>query len=455
VDAALTLPILSDPVAPSYASERRPLARMIEESAHHAYVYGYPHKTAYRPLPPRSIAEIWACEPKDAIALYLHVPFCEFRCGFCNLFTTHGADRDDARAFLDALERQVAVVAREIGPVRVEAVAIGGGTPTWLTPGELERALRVLEEFGCDPGSIASAIEVSPRTMTADHLALLRERGFERVSIGVQSFSDRVRKALGRPEPAREAHDALRRLRGAGFPRVNVDLIYGAEAQTDAELEADLRAVLAYEPDELYLYPLYVRPKTGLARRARASADRRPAMYALARELLSDAGFEAISMRNFARRDRASRPSAYRCDRGPTIGLGPGARSYTRALHYSDEWAVSAGSVRTIVAGYLDPARDFSLVRHGFALDANEQKRRRLLQGLLQCEGLSIAEYRAEHGSAPADDFPELAELFALGLATESERLVLTERGLALSDAIGPWLFSDAVRAASAEYEVR
>lgn len=453
MDAALTLPVVSELRARSYALERRPLARVIEESAYHGYVYGYPHKTAYRRFEPRSLAEIWATEPKDAIALYLHVPFCEFRCGFCNLFTTHGADRD-AGAFLDALERQATVVAREIGPVRVEAVAIGGGTPTWLAPGELARALAIVASF-CDVASIASAIEVSPRTMTGEHLALLRRHGIERVSIGVQSFSDRVRKALGRPEPAREAHEALARLREAGFPRVNVDLIYGAEGQTEADVEADLHAALEYAPDELYLYPLYVRPKTGLAKRERTFVDRRPAMYALGRALLVDAGFEPISMRSFVRPGCASRPSAYRCDRGPTIGLGPGARSYTRALHYSDEWAVSARSVRAIVADYVDPEHDFAFARHGFALDACERRRRQLLQGLLQCEGLSIADYRAEHGTAPLDDCPELAELFALGLATAGERLALTERGIALSDAIGPWLFSDAVRAASAEYEVR
>ena len=137
------------------------------------------------------------------------------------------------------------------------------------------------------------------------------------------------------------------------------------------------------------------------------------------------------------------------------VGLGCGARSYTRALHYSSEYAVGAGGVRAILSDYVRrPAETFAYAHHGFALDGEEQRRRYLIQSLLQADGLVYAAYRARFGAEPLDDMPALTELAERGLSTLTEgRMQLTEAGLENSDTIGPWLYSARVGELMQSYE--
>jgi oxygen-independent coproporphyrinogen-3 oxidase len=130
------------------------------------------------------------------------------------------------------------------------------------------------------------------------------------------------------------------------------------------------------------------------------------------------------------------------------IGLGCGARSYTTALHYADEYAVRSEGVRTILEAYIArPAEDFSVAVHGFHLDGEEQRRRHVLASLLQRSGLALNDYTERFGSEVLDDLPQLRELEPAGLAQHEEsRLLLTDAGLERSDAIGPWLYTAEVR---------
>lgn len=198
------------------------------------YAYGYPHKSAYRTFAPKlRLADLWRDERKDSLFLYLHLPFCEMRCGFCNLFTTANPATDMQSAYLDALERQIAAVRDEVGPFRPAQMALGGGTPTLLTAQMLERVFDLLaREMGGDPASISAGIETSPQTATPDRIALLAERGFERISVGVQSFHEAETRAMGRPQNPTEVIRALETIRAHSFPRLNLDLIYGAANQT-------------------------------------------------------------------------------------------------------------------------------------------------------------------------------------------------------------------------------
>jgi oxygen-independent coproporphyrinogen-3 oxidase len=177
------------------------------------YVYAYPHKTAYRPLRPRpALTELWADEPQDALSLYLHVPFCEVRCGFCNLFTRVGAPGELTTRYLDALERQAEAVREALVPAAGFAtVAFGGGTPTYLTAAELNRLCDIAESIGADLRAIPLSVEASPATATADRLAVLAERGATRLSLGVQSFDDTEARAAVRPQRRADVEAALQR----------------------------------------------------------------------------------------------------------------------------------------------------------------------------------------------------------------------------------------------------
>ena len=139
------------------------------------------------------------------------------------------------------------------------------------------------------------------------------------------------------------------------------------------------------------------------------------------------------------------------------VGLGPGARSYTRSLHYSGEYAVTRSAVRGIVDDYCDrDAAGFARAEVGFRLGPDEQRRRYLLQSLLQSEGLRLEDYQRRFGSSPADDVAELAALLEAGWVVEElGRLRLRPERLERSDEIGPWLYSPAVRARSGSYVLR
>ncbi|MER8235537.1 STM4012 family radical SAM protein [Streptomyces sp. NPDC094049] len=436
-----------------------------------AYVYAYPHKTSYRPLPgPKPpLAALWADEPKDALSLYAHIPFCEVRCGFCNLFTRIGAPDELTARYLDALDRQATAVREALGdgsPVRFATAAFGGGTPTFLTAAELERLCDIAEKrMGADLRAIPLSVETSPATATADRLAVLAERGATRLSIGVQSFVEAEARAAVRPQRRADVEAALGRIRDTGVPVLNIDLIYGIDGQTERSWRASLDAALAWEPEELYLYPLYVRPLTGLGRLSaagRGAADlewdaHRLRLYRYGRDHLLARGYAQVSMRMFRRTDAAPLgPDDHACQTDGMIGLGCGARSYTSELHYSFDYAVEMREIRSIIDVYTGTA-DFSRAEVGRRVDAGEARRRHLLQSLLQAAGMPVAGYEERFGSSPFADFPgELARFEARGWldAGAPEGLLrLSPEGLAHSDGLGPELFSPAVRAAMAAYE--
>ncbi|MFJ5222624.1 STM4012 family radical SAM protein [Streptomyces sp. NPDC088400] len=435
-----------------------------------SYVYAYPHKTAYRPLEDRpALDELWADEWKDALSLYLHIPFCEVRCGFCNLFTRIGAPDELTTRYLDALDRQAATVRDALGdtdPVRFAAAAFGGGTPTFLDAGELDRLCDIAEKgMGADLRDIPLSVETSPATATADRLAVLADRGATRLSIGVQSFVDAEAKAAVRPQRRAEVEAALGRIRDARIPVLNIDLIYGIDGQTEETWRHSLDAALAWRPEELYLYPLYIRPLTGLGRLGAGSDAawdaQRLRLYRQGRDHLLSHGYEQVSMRMFRRPDAPFQESGaddYACQTDGMIGLGCGARSYTSGLHYSFDYAVDMREIRTIIDTYTT-TEDFSRAEVGRRIDGDEARRRHLLQSLLQAQGMDVADYRDRFTTGPAEDFPaELARFAALGWLDESAGpglLRLSPEGLAHSDALGPALFSPAVRAAMAAYEVK
>lgn len=435
------------------------LAELSAGSPYQAYAYAYPHKTAYRPLePPVPLSEAWAAEDKSALFLYVHVPFCEMRCGFCNLFTLAHERGEPVQRYLDALEREARAVSAALGRERrFVRFAIGGGTPTYLPAAELARLFEIARDvLGVALAAIPVGVEVSPATADDERLDVLAAFGVDRVSIGVQSFDEDEAKALGRPQRRGEVLAALRRIRERGFATLNVDLIYGAAGQTPESFCRSIDEALAFAPEELYLYPLYVRQLTGLGRRGRPEADGRLTLYRAGRAQLLAAGYEQISMRMFRRRGalRDDGP-AYACQRDGMVGLGPGARSYTARLHYATEYAVGRSGVRRIVDAYCE-REDFSVAEHGFVLDDEERRRRYAIQSVLQGDGLDRSAFAALLGADPFDVLPQLCELEESDLATlRGDVLTLTPRGLELSDVIGPWLASSPVTRKMAGYTWR
>lgn len=431
------------------------------EERYNGYVYGYPHKTAYRPLaPPISLRELWSTERRDSLFLYLHIPFCEMRCGFCNLFTTANPKEGVEQSYLEALAREAVRVRDALGNASFARVAIGGGTPTFLNRAGLEKLFEMIEsDFGVDPHQVPVSVETSPMTAEREKLEFLRERGVRRISIGVQSFFEHEARAAGRSQKRKTVETALDRIRATGFPILNLDLIYGLPEQTVKSWLDSLRAALTFNPEELFLYPLYRRPLTGLDRRETGhGVDIRPECYWRGCDLLLEAGYRQVSMRLFQRpKSGGSAEPIYCCQNDGMVGLGCGARSYTRGLHYSHEYAVGSSTVREILTRYGDASEEtFDFASYGVWLDEQEQQRRFLLQSLLQVKGLDLRDYRNRFGGDAVEDFPELRRLAELGLAIQEANVWrLTEEGLGMSDAIGPSFYSSKVRSQMNDYLLR
>jgi len=274
--------------------------------------------------------------------------------------------------------------------------------------------------------------------------------------MGVQTFVEGELKMLGRPQKSTEVSRACELIKTADIPVFNLDLIYGAVGQTPESWKQSLTQAVSWSPEEIYLYPLYVRDLTGLGRRGDSPSKRRQHLYSIGCDFLLSAGYQQESMRYFRKPDALSVDSEWSCQEDGMIGLGAGARSYTRTTHYSSEYAAGMSRVRSIIDHYSDQSsRQFSYAHYGINLDVQEQRRRYVIKSLLRTSGLNLNNYRNHFNTDAMSDIPELQELELLDMAVkESSMMRLTPEGLAHSDTIGPWLYSDKVKSKMEDYEL-
>jgi putative oxygen-independent coproporphyrinogen III oxidase len=283
---------------------------------------------------------------RTPFGLYVHVPFCATRCGYCdfNTYTSDelgpGASRADYAATAIAELRAAAAV---LGPdlPAVSTVFVGGGTPTLLPAGDLAAVLAAVRELFPVSDDVEVTTEANPESVTPRSLARLRAAGFTRISLGMQSAAEHVLAVLDRRHTPGRAAEAARDARAAGFEHVNLDLIYGTPGETDADWATSLDAVLAAPVDHVSAYALIVEDGTRLARRiARGElpmpdddvlADR----YEQADTTLRTAGFDWYEVSNWATSSgsRCRHNELYWTD-GNWWGVGPGAHSHVGGLRW-------------------------------------------------------------------------------------------------------------------------
>jgi oxygen-independent coproporphyrinogen III oxidase len=310
--------------------------------------------------------------------------------------------------------------------------------------------------MGADLHAIPISVEVSPETATQEKLELLKQRGVDRVSIGIQSFIPAETAAAGRPQTVDNVHAALDRINSIDFPTLNLDLIYGLPGQSIDSWLKSLQIALTFAPEELYLYPLYIRPLTGLDRSRRQWSDERRDYYRHARDLLLASGYEQVSMRMFRSLNAPNLDApVYCCQADGMVGLGCGARSYTSSLHYSSEYAVGMNGIQEIIANYAKREDEqFNWVNYGYKLNLDDRQRRFLIQSLLQSEGLSLSDYHQNFHTDALTDFPQLNDLLTLELGDKTDDgLFLNPAGVEVSDTLGVWLYSPQVKALMEDYQ--
>lgn len=425
-----------------------------------SYAYSYPHKLSYRPFDsPKSLKQLWDNENKDYLFLYLHIPFCEMRCGFCNLFTISNPKDQIEDLYLKTLQTQAQIMSDILGKYHFDKLAVGGGTPTYLELPQLEQLFNIIQNtLQVDTIKTPFSFEMSPKTINHEKLLFLKQQGVDRASIGIQSFIESEQKKLGRPQKNKEVFEALETIASHHFETLNIDLIYGAYAQTEESWLFSLQSAIAFKPEEIFIYPLYTRPLTGIDKINYAQEDMRFVLYLLAKDYLTSNGYEQISMRMFRLKSTVhSKSSAYSCQEDGMVGLGAGARSYTKYTHYSSEYAVGAKNVKAIIQNYVKrEASSFQTIDYGITLNESELKIRYVIKSLLQAEGLNAKEYENYFCSSITEDHPKLKQLVEEGLCIiKNNRWQLTSRGIDFSDAIGPWLYSNEIITKMQTFELK
>ncbi|MFP5219377.1 MAG: radical SAM family heme chaperone HemW [Actinomycetes bacterium] len=372
--------------------------------------------------------------PDDALAglgdrpfgVYLHVPFCATRCGYCDFNTYTGLDHLQG-GFVDAAVAELRLARRVLGqPPPVDTVFVGGGTPTLLPPADLARLLRAVDdELGLAPGAEVTT-EANPETVDERSLALLREAGYTRVSFGMQSAVPHVLQTLDRTHTPGRPEQAAREAFAAGFEQVSLDLIYGTPGETDDDWRRSLDAALSAGPTHVSAYALIVEAGTALARRVASGELPAPDDDVLAdRYLMAEAALGGLRWYEVSNWGEPCRHNlGYWCG-GDWWGVGPGAHSHVGGVRWWNVKHPSAYAQR--LGADASPAAGREL------LSAEDRRVERVLLGLRLRDGLSLDVLRpdgrraaARHAHAGLLDGP----------AHDDGRAVLTLRGRLLADAV-------------------
>jgi oxygen-independent coproporphyrinogen-3 oxidase len=376
-------------------------------------------------------------DPATDFGVYLHVPFCRVRCGYCDFNTYTASELRGARQdqYADTLLTEIALAApvleRAGGNRPATTVFFGGGTPTLLPPGDLARMLGgVRDAFGIVEGAEVT-VEANPDTVSPAVAAELAASGVTRLSIGMQSAVPHVLAALDRTHDPENVRTAVAAARDAGLD-VSVDLIYGAPGESLADWRSSLEAAIALEPDHISAYALIIEDGTKLARQIRRGEvatpddDLQADMYELADDLLAGAGFDWYEVSNWAR-DAAHRSRhnlAYWVG-SDWWGFGPGAHSHIGGVRF---WNVKhpAAYAQRLAAGE-SPAAGRETP------DADARALESVLLRTRVREGLPVGELQGEGRHAVA---ALIADGLIDGPTALRGRVVLTRRGRLLADAV-------------------
>jgi len=371
--------------------------------------------------------------------LYVHVPFCRLVCAYCD-FVTVGGRADEIPAYVDALHRELGL---RPAPGELRTMYFGGGTPSLLAAAQVDRLIAAARARWEHVELEEITLEANPSAREAPDWSGLRAAGVTRVSLGVQSLRDEELTALARGHTAEEARAAFAAARRAGFDNISIDLIYGIPGQSLDDWRAGLQAAMELGPDHVSCYALQLAlapdewaapPRAGALRwRARTVSRQDDELagrqYALAEDLLADAGYRHYELSSWARPGRASaHNSAYWARRAYT-GIGAGAHSYDGAAERSWNLRELDGYLAAAAAGRRPLARSERLDEPTRVFEA-------IALGLRRIDGICRHAFVAEFGHDPIERLEasaDGADPYRL-LEWDDERLRLTRRGRLLAN---------------------
>ena len=328
---------------------------------------------------------------KQPLGLYIHIPYCIHKCGYCD-FNSHPIKQDEMNHYIDALVAEMKHYAKTYSNTNIiRTIFLGGGTPTTLTVYQLERILKeCVSEF-----TVASdaeiTIEANPATIDIEQLKSIRQTGYNRISIGVQSFDKAELKLLDRAHGPEEIHSTVDRARKAGFDNLSLDLMFAVPNQSLSSWESNLNKALEKNPEHLSTYNLTIEQGTAFSKLQSNGKlimpddDHQLELYKRTIERLTKKGFHHYEISNFARRGKECKHNITYWENKNTLGLGAGASSYMNGTRFKNI---------NLPAHYIRQVKEKKIaVEHSETLELRQAMGETIMLGLRLLQGISIHQF--------------------------------------------------------------
>ncbi len=394
--------------------------------------------------------------PAEPISLYIHIPFCETKCPYCD-FNTYAAIEPLMPSYVAALQSEISLWGRLLHSPQVHTVFFGGGTPSYLPATEIRHIMDTVRSAFDLEAYAETTLEANPGDFSDGKLAKYLECGINRLSIGVQSFDDGLLHTLGRRHSARAAVQAYHQALDAGFDNVSIDLMYGLPYQIIEQWQDTLQQALELSPPHISMYCLTLEGGTPMERWVEQGSMPEPDpdlaadMYLMAQDEMRDGGYRHYEISNWALNGRRSEHNLTYWRNKPYLGVGPGAHSYLNDYRFN---AIKPpreyiSRMQRAVAGITEVPMDVlirsvSIVDEIERIDQPMEMAETMMMGLRLDEGISITAFTERFGVSPhgvySDTLEELERLELIHI--QDGALRLTHRGRMLGNEVFSRFFS-------------
>ena len=367
------------------------------------------------------------------IGLYIHIPFCRQKCLYCD-FPSWAGKEGQMQGYVDALTKEITNRAKEYSDRKVVSVFFGGGTPTTLSIPMLEQLMQAILANWDIAKDAEITTEANPGTLDREMADALKKMGFNRLSMGVQAWQNRLLKDLGRIHTIESFQENYHAIREAGFDNVNTDLMFALPNQIMEDWQETVQNIVALEPEHISAYslileegtPFYDKYEKGELKPAEEELDRE--MYHWAVEYLAEHGYSQYEISNFAKNDRQSRHNRIYWQAEEYLGMGLGSHSYMNGERFHNIYDLQ---------GYIKADGEVSLLKEDVEIITEEDALAEFMfLGLRLTEGVSFERFKERFGQEMKNIYgSQIAELVRDGLLEEDEiGIRLTGRGVDISN---------------------
>ena len=367
--------------------------------------------------------------------IYLHIPYCLHKCGYCD-FNSHPENREEEEVYVSALMSEIDHYAQQLEGKTISTVFVGGGTPTLLPPEHLDKILGSIKTHFNLSQDCEITIEANPATIKQENLAEIRSSGFNRISIGVQSFDTDELKLLERVHNVDEIHTTIDRARRAGFDNLSLDLMFGLPDQLPEKWMSNLHNALEKNPDHISAYGLTIEPATSFFKLHERglltlpSEETQLEMFQSTIETLQSAGYQQYEISNYARTGFECRHNLNYWDNGEYLGLGAGASSYLNGERFKNT-ALPSRYIRSV-------REDGAAVESTETLTPLHSMGETIMLGLRRLKGITIEDFENRFQISFNKVYGKVIDpLLNEGLITINQNhMALSRKGLFLADSV-------------------